>query len=85
MNKVIMKIDGMMCGMCEAHVCEALRKVCDKKTKVSASHTSGEAEVILDGSPDIARLKMAVKETGYKVLDVRVEPYEKKGFSLFKK
>ncbi len=48
MNKVIMKIDGMMCGMCEAHVCEALRKVCDKKTKVSASHTSGEAEVILD-------------------------------------
>ncbi len=82
MNKVTLKIDGMMCGMCEAHVADALRKVCDKKAKVSASHASGTAEIIVDGSPDIAAIKSAVKETGYKVLDVSVEPYEKKR-SLF--
>ncbi len=83
MNKITLKIDGMMCGMCEAHVSDAIRNVCDKKTKVTASHTEGTAEIIMDGAPDIARIKSAVKETGYKVLDVNVEPYEKKKFSLF--
>ncbi len=83
MNKVTLKIDGMMCGMCEAHVSDAIRKACDGKVKVSASHTAGTAEIILDGQPDIARIKSSIKETGYKVLDVTVEPYEKKKFSLF--
>ncbi len=84
MNKVTLKVEGMMCGMCEAHVCDAIRKVCGGKTKVSASHTDGTAEVITE-TPDVARIKAAVKETGYDVLDVTVEPYEKKkGFSLFK-
>ncbi len=84
MNKVILNVDGMMCGMCEAHVCDAIRKVCSQKAKISASHANGTAEIILDGTPDIARIKSAINETGYKVTNVRVEPYEKKKlFSLF--
>lgn len=86
MNKVTLTIDGMMCGMCEAHVCDAIRKTCGDEAKVSASHVTGLAEIILEDQPDVARLKAAVKETGYKVTDVQVEPYEKKkkkGFSLF--
>ncbi len=84
MNKVTLKVEGMMCGMCEAHVCDAIRKVCDEKAKVSASHTAGTAEVILEDVPDVARIKAAIQETGYKVLDAKVEPYEKKKkFSLF--
>ncbi len=83
MNKITLKIDGMMCGMCEAHICDAIRKACGARTKVSASHSSGTAEIILDGQPDIAAIKSAIKETGYKVLDVEVAPYEKKKFSLF--
>ncbi|MCD8145172.1 MAG: ATPase P [Oscillospiraceae bacterium] len=85
MNKVTLTVDGMMCGMCEAHVCDAIRKVCDEKAKVSASHVTGLAEVLLDGQPDVARMKAAVKETGYEVTDVKVEPYKKKGFSLFRR
>ena len=81
MNKVILQIDGMMCGMCEAHVCDAIRKVCDGK--VSASHSAGTAEIIMDGAPDVARIKSSIKETGYKVVGVDVQPYEKKRFSLF--
>lgn len=27
MLKIVMKIDGMACGMCEAHVNDALRRV----------------------------------------------------------
>ncbi|MCD8180958.1 MAG: cation transporter [Firmicutes bacterium] len=86
MNKVTLKIEGMMCGHCEAHVCDAIRNVCGGKAKVSASHTDGTAEIIADGSLDVARIKSAVTETGYKVLDIQSEPYEKKkGFSLFRK
>ncbi len=83
MNKVILSIDGMSCGMCEAHVSDTIRKVSDKSAKVSASHTKGTAEIIMEGPPDVARLKAAIKETGYKVLDVKVEPYEKKKRGLF--
>ncbi|MCD8130178.1 MAG: ATPase P [Lachnospiraceae bacterium] len=86
MNKITLKIDGMQCGMCEAHVNDAIRKVCGEKAKVSSSHTEGRAEIIMDETPDIARIKSAVKADGYRVLDVSVEPYEKKkGFSFFRK
>lgn len=75
----------MSCGMCEAHVNDAIRKVCGEKVKVSSSHTGGTAEILLDGAPDIARIKSALKADGYKVLEVNVEPYEKrKGFSFRK-
>ncbi len=78
MNKVTLTIDGMSCGMCETHVCDAIRKAADKKAKISASHTKGTAEIIMDGTPDVAGIRAAVNATGYKVTDVNVEPYEKK-------
>ena len=83
MNQVTLKVDGMMCGMCEAHVCDAIRKVCGEKAKVTASHTDGTAVVVMEGVPDVARIKHAVKETGYQVQEITVAPYEKKRFSLF--
>ncbi len=86
MNKVTLSIEGMMCGMCEAHICDELRKICPPKAKISASHTAGTAEIILDESPDVARMKAAIKATGYQVLGVNVEPCEekkRKGFSFF--
>ena len=36
MKRITMKIDGMMCGMCEAHVCDAIRKAVPSARKVSA-------------------------------------------------
>ena len=86
MKKVTLKIDGMMCGMCEAHVSDAIRKAADVQ-KVTASHTDGTAEVICDDSVDVEVLKAAVEKDGYKVLDVAQEEYEKKGLfaKMFKK
>ena len=37
MVQVTLKIDGMMCGMCEAHVGDAIRKQLPEARKVSAS------------------------------------------------
>lgn len=84
MKKVIIKINGMKCGMCEAHVCDALRKNF-YVSKVKASHLKNEAEIITDIAPDEEQLKVALGSLGYVVEGVTVEEYEKKRlFGLFK-
>ena len=44
MTETILKIDGMMCSMCESHVCDVIRNKFAVK-KVSASHSKGTATV----------------------------------------
>lgn len=79
MTKITMKIDGMMCGMCEAHVNEAIRGAF-RVRKVTTSHTKGECTVISENDISDEELKDAVGKTGYTVLQISREPYEKKGF-----
>ena len=45
MIETILKVDGMMCGMCESHVNETVRKTADVK-KVTSSHTKGETVIL---------------------------------------
>ena len=85
MIKTTMKVEGMMCGMCEAHVNDAVRRVCPKAKKVSSSHSKGETVVISPEELDQEALKKAVEATGYQVLSVTSEPYVKKGFFSFGK
>ena len=84
MLKYILKIDGMMCGMCEAHINEAIRAAFKVK-KVSSSHTKGETVIITEDPLDEARLADTVGGTGYTLVSVKDEPYEKKGFFSFLK
>ena len=78
MVKTTMKIDGMMCGMCEAHVNDAIRAAVSPK-KVNSSHSKGITEIISESELDSSVLREAVEKDGYKVLDITSEPYEKKG------
>lgn len=74
----------MMCGMCESHVNDAVRRAFPKIKKVTSSHSKGET-VILTGE-DIAddALRSAVSATGYTVGGIsRSEEAEKKGFFSF--
>ena len=41
MVKITLKIDGMMCGMCEAHINDAIRSHFTVQ-RVSSSHKKGE-------------------------------------------
>ena len=41
MLKTVLKIDGMMCGMCESHMNDLIRKHCKVK-KVSSSAKKGQ-------------------------------------------
>ncbi|MCR5683880.1 MAG: ATPase P [Lachnospiraceae bacterium] len=83
MVKTVLKIDGMMCGMCEAHVNDAIRKAVPEAKKVASSHTKGESSFICETEPDPAVLKDAIDKTGYTVLSQKSEPYKKKLFGLF--
>lgn len=84
MLKITLEIDGMACGMCEAHVNDAIRKAFSVK-KVTASHKSGTAEILSETPLDEDKVKAALAATGYKVLAIHTEHYEKKSFSLFRK
>ena len=48
MYRNTVKIDGMACGMCEAHICDAIRKAFPDARKVSASHRKKEASFLTD-------------------------------------
>ena len=82
MYKITLGIDGMMCNMCESHVCDAIRSSFKVK-KVSASHKDAIATIISGESLDRGQVSMALKPTGYKLTSFSVVPYEKKGFLGF--
>ena len=64
-----MKIEGMMCGHCEAAVKKALEAV-DGVASAEVSHTSGTAVVTLSKPVDSAVLKKAVEDKDYKVTSI---------------
>jgi copper chaperone CopZ len=78
MNKITVTIDGMMCGMCESHVNDAIRQHFSVK-KVTSSHKKGEAVILAEDSISREQLEAALEPTGYRVTDVRTEPYIKRG------
>ena len=87
MIRTVLKIDGMMCGMCEAHINDCIRREFAVK-KVSSSHTAGETVILSEAPLDDAKLKDAIAATGYTLVSVSAAPEEKKpGFfaSLFGK
>lgn len=85
MIKTVMKIEGMRCGMCEAHICDVIRKSCYVK-KVTASHVKNEAVIESESPIDKEALKTAIENTGYKVGEITEEEFKKKGlFGFLKK
>ena len=84
MVKTVLEIEGMACGMCEAHVNDAVHKAFSVK-KVTSSHAKGRAEILSEQPLEEEKLKAAIKAAGYQITGISREPYEKKGFSLFRK
>ena len=78
MTKTTLKIDGMMCSMCESHVNDAIRNAFSVK-KIASSHTKGETKLLTETPPDETKLREAIEATGYRVLSMTSEPFEKKG------
>lgn len=79
------RISGMACSMCEAHINATIRRTFSVK-KVSSSHTKGETVIISREPLNEAALRAAIAANSYTAGEIRAAPYEKKGlFSFLKK
>ena len=81
MKKIILGIDGMRCGMCEAHINDAVRKCMgDKIIKIKSSHKKNTCQILSDDSIDLDDLKDSITKDGYRITsrDV-IENYTKRG------
>ena len=65
----ILKIEGMMCPRCEAHVKKALEAI-EGVASAVADHTADKATVTLTAPVEDSVLKAAVEEEGYTVLGI---------------
>ena len=79
MIKTTLMIEGMSCAMCEAHICEAIRKAVPAAKKVAASRSKKEASFLTEAAVDAEKLKSAIDATGYSCHFVQSAPYEKRG------
>lgn len=82
MLKITASIEGMACGMCEAHINDAIRNAFQVK-KVTSSHTKKQTIVLAEQDIPEQKLRDVVAKAGYNVVSINSEPYEKKG--LFKR
>ena len=79
MWKYIAQVEGMVCGMCEAHVNDAVRRAFPNVRKVHSSRSKGKTEFVSEVELDPEALKAAISATGYTVTDLQKAPWEKKG------
>ena len=85
MVETILKVQGMMCGMCESHINDSVRNRFPVQ-KVTSSHTKGETVILSESALDEQSLRDAIAATGYEVTSVDAHPYTKKGaFSFLRK
>lgn len=79
MTRTTLKIEGMMCAMCEAHIRDTIRKAVPSAKKLVASRSKREASFLTADAVDAELLKAAIHATGYLCLGVESAPYEKRG------
>ena len=83
MVKITVGVKGMQCGMCEAHVNDAVRKAFPVK-KVTSSHTKNQTVILSEQPVGEQALRDVIRQTGYEVISFVREPYENKRlFGLF--
>lgn len=82
MVRIIAEVEGMACEMCQAHINDAVRKAFPVK-KVTSSFRKKQTEIIAEEEIKEDQLRQVINATGYQVLSIKTEPYQKKGFSLF--
>ena len=81
MIRTTVQVSGMVCGMCEAHVNDAVRSAFRVK-KVSSSRSRGETIIESEEPLDREKLLQVIGNTGYVALSAAEEEITRK--SLFR-
>lgn len=83
MVKITAQVEGMRCGMCEAHVNEVVRRAFPVQ-KVTSSHARGQTVILAERDIADEELKKVIRDTGYEVTSIIREPYaQKRGLFSF--
>ena len=61
-----LKVDGMMCGMCESHINDAIRRHFSVR-KVKSSRRRGETVIVSEEPLDAQELRRVIRESGYEL------------------
>ena len=72
MIKTTVKVTGMVCGMCEAHINDAVRAAFQVR-KVRSSRKKGETVILSEIPIDRDRLRQVIASAGYMMLQAREE------------
>ena len=72
MFRMTVHISGMVCGMCEAHVNDAIRTAFSLK-KVKSSRKKGETVILSETPIDPEKLRQTINATGYIMLSADEE------------
>ena len=80
MNKIILKIDGMGCGACEAHVNKLIRMNFNIK-KVTSSHIKNQTIIITPDNISEDEIRKVLDDTGYILLSYEQVEAKKSLFS----
>lgn len=67
--KTILHINGMMCGMCESHINDAIRKNFTVK-KVKSSKRKNQTVIVADEILDEEKIRQVIKESGYELVGI---------------
>ena len=84
MIQTTVKVSGMACSMCEAHINDAIRAAFSVE-KVSSSHSTGETVILSKEPLGENAFRAAINATGYMAGEISTAVYEKKGFFRFGK
>lgn len=77
MIETVLGIEGMMCGMCEAHINDEIRRHFTVKS-VSSSRKKKQCVVLSEQALDPERLRQVIAGTGYELTSVTASEHGKK-------
>ncbi len=85
MTRITIKVDGMVSGMCETQINDAVKKVFSVK-KVTSSHAGRETVILTESLISDHDLKDIIGQAGYGVISIQREECKRKGLfgKLFK-
>ena len=67
MIKTTVQVTGMVCGMCEAHINDAVRAAFQVR-KVRSSRKKGETVILSEAPLDREKLQKTIQANGYTML-----------------
>ncbi len=76
MYKFVLKINGMKCGMCEAHVNDLFRKNIKFKS-IKSSHKKSETVIIAEEDYSSEQLNKCLDGSGYIIENISKETAQK--------